>query len=408
MVHIPEVQLYFILMGEGAPSLNLSPSRKARLDFAASFLAVRPFIVLPGQQGPGTDQCHLSLQNVDQLRQFIQAVFAEEFSHLRNPRVGVVFGGKAIWIGVRPHRSKFVEGKNFAVFSHAVLAKDGRPGRRPADGQRDQGHQRRKDDQGRACGQDVDHSFQRQIDHTLDCSCKFSIIGYMIELEDIKLVVFDLDDTLYPENEFAEGGFGNVASFLAGENVPLARQLAEKMKSLARAGRRKTLFQTLLSEMHQPVTEEKISGLIRLYRTTDRPLSLFPDAERTLSRFRVRRYFLGILTDGPLESQQTKIRLLNLQSRVDRITYTAELGPGFEKPSPGGFERMMKQFNLQPRQCVYIADNEAKDFLAPNTLGWRSVKVLRPGGVYFSTAAITDSYKPQFVIETLDDLNLIP
>jgi putative hydrolase of the HAD superfamily len=229
----------------------------------------------------------------------------------------------------------------------------------------------------------------------------------MIELEDIKLVVFDLDDTLYPEYEFAEGGFRNVASFLAGENVPLARQLAEKMKALAQAGRRGAVFQAVLSDLQRPCCQENILDLLRLYRTSNRPLSLFPDADRAVIRFCKGHFFSGILTDGPLESQQAKIRLLKLQPRVDHIVYTAELGPGREKPSPAGFELMMKKFNVQPRQCVYIADNEAKDFYAPNILGWRSVKVLRPEGVYFDAAAISDLYKPQFVIGIFDELNLL-
>ncbi len=230
----------------------------------------------------------------------------------------------------------------------------------------------------------------------------------MIELEDIKLVVFDLDDTLYPENDFVEGGFGRVASFLAGENGSLVRQLTEKMKVPALAGRRGTLFQTLLSELHQPVTEEKVSELVRLYRTSDRPLSLFPDADRALTRFRENHFFLGILTDGPLEAQQTKIKLLNLRVRVDHIIYTAELGPGFEKPSTAGFEGMAKKFKVLPRQCIYIADNEAKDFHGPNALGWHSVKIRRPQGVYFNTPAKEDSYKPQLIVETLDALKLLP
>jgi putative hydrolase of the HAD superfamily len=229
----------------------------------------------------------------------------------------------------------------------------------------------------------------------------------MIELEDIKLVVFDLDDTLYPENDFVAGGFDHVASFLAGENALLVRQLVEKMKALAQAGQRRILFQTLLSELHQSVTEEKVSELVRLYRTSDRPLSLFPDAERALTRFRENHFFLGILTDGPLESQQTKIKLLHLRPRVDHIIYTAELGPGFEKPSTAGFEGMMKNFGVLPRQCIYIADNEAKDFYGPNTLGWHSLKILRPQGVYLNTPAKGDFYKPQFIAETLDTLNLL-
>jgi putative hydrolase of the HAD superfamily len=38
-------------------------------------------------------------------------------------------------------------------------------------------------------------------------------------------------------------------------------------------------------------------------------------------------------------------------------------------------------------QYIYIADNPAKDFVAPNLLGWKTVQILRPEGQYQSVSA---------------------
>ncbi|MFA5865367.1 MAG: HAD family hydrolase [Phycisphaerae bacterium] len=228
----------------------------------------------------------------------------------------------------------------------------------------------------------------------------------MITIDDIQLVVFDLDDTLYPEADFVEGGFRNVAAALVGNDPSLIDQLVRKMRSLLKAGRR-DIFQTILAEMKKEPTPEQISQLVKNYRTADRPLTLFPDAERAIDRFRQNELILAILTDGPAESQQTKVKLLDLEKRFDQIIYTGQYGPEFAKPNPHCFEILMNKFGVEPSRCIYIADNEVKDFLAPNILGWRSVKVTRPTGIYFHLPPKDENYKPEYSIESLDDIDII-
>jgi putative hydrolase of the HAD superfamily len=52
---------------------------------------------------------------------------------------------------------------------------------------------------------------------------------------------------------------------------------------------------------------------------------------------------------------------------------------------------------------VYVADNEAKDFVAPNARGWLTVKVAREGGEYLRAAA-PDGGKAQVEIGSLGEL----
>lgn len=229
----------------------------------------------------------------------------------------------------------------------------------------------------------------------------------MIELNDIKLVVFDLDDTLYPEAEFVEGGFRNIGAMLAEGNLKLTHQLLEKMKYLLHAGRR-DIFQVVLGDLQRQSSPDQIRELLRIYRTTDRPLKLFPDAELAIDRCRGAGLKLGMITDGPVEAQKTKVRLLDVEKRLDRLVYTEELGPEFGKPCPHCFEGMMKEFGVDPGQCVYIADNEEKDFYGPRSLGWRTVRVRRAGGIYLHRTAKDEQYKAEFTIHSFDELSFAP
>ncbi len=228
----------------------------------------------------------------------------------------------------------------------------------------------------------------------------------MVRIDGIRLAVFDLDDTLYPESEFAEEGFGNVAELLAKGNAALAEGLVSKMKSLAQAGRRGEIFQVVLADLGQPVTQERVAELVDVYRTSDRRLSLFPDAARAIRRFREAGISLAILTDGPLAGQQTKVRLLELERQFDQVVYTDSYGSGFSKPSARCFEMLMREFKAEAGKCVYIADNERKDFFGPNSLGWCSVQVLRPGGVYDGCKGEDERYKARYCVGSLDDVEL--
>jgi putative hydrolase of the HAD superfamily len=225
----------------------------------------------------------------------------------------------------------------------------------------------------------------------------------MLSIDRIQLITFDLDDTLYPEIQYVAAGFRNLADFLAKGDQGLSDLFYEKMTAWHLQGRR-DIFQQILAEIGQDVSERAIHDLIDIYRTSDRQLTLFPDADRAIDRFRAAGTYLAILTDGWLDPQQKKIHWLNLHKRMDAIFYTDALGKDFWKPSPRGFEQLMRHFNLPPGECIYIADNELKDFAGPNRLGWRTVKIVRQNGLYRDKTTGQEDYKPNFIIQTLDEL----
>ncbi len=226
-----------------------------------------------------------------------------------------------------------------------------------------------------------------------------------MKLNNIKLFVLDLDDTLYREMDFVIGGFRYLANVLAdGDNV-LSQKLFDNMVQLQCQGHR-DIFQQILNMLNRPTDQNTIDELIRIYRTADRPLSLFPDAQRIINKLRSRNLPVAILTDGALEAQRTKVKLLNIESQIDKIIYTDELGRDYWKPSTKGFELLMEYFHTAPTENVYIADNEEKDFFAPNILGWLTIKIQRPDGVHYIKSAPTDDYRPQHIIDTLDKILL--
>ena len=64
------------------------------------------------------------------------------------------------------------------------------------------------------------------------------------------------------------------------------------------------------------------------------------------------------------------------------MVFTEQLGRDAWKPSTKGFQRMEELLHTPSRQCLYVGDNPAKDFVAPNRLGWRSIQLLLDGQIH--------------------------
>lgn len=220
----------------------------------------------------------------------------------------------------------------------------------------------------------------------------------------IRAVVFDLDDTLYPEWTYAFSGFNAVAAAFQARLGEAHRTVAD-MRRLFHTADRRRVFNVLLAERGLQIEPHLITAMIDVYRSHQPQITLHSDAEAALVRLRG-RYKLGLITDGPTVSQRAKIDALALQPRFDEIIITSELGPEFAKPHPHAFERMSRQLEVEARACTYVADNPAKDFIAPNALGWATVRILRPDGVY-RTVRSAPGGEAQHVIESLDQIDPI-
>lgn len=198
----------------------------------------------------------------------------------------------------------------------------------------------------------------------------------------ITTVIFDLDDTLYDEIDYCKSGFTCVAEFLSDQ---LDEQSAEHIfgiiwKHFANGNHTKT-FNATLDELGISYYDKLIDYMVRVYRNHLPNIKLPPDSGDVLYRLNT-KYTLGLLTDGFLPAQQLKVQALGIEKYFNCIIYTEELGRSFWKPSTRGFEKILHNLNTKPENAVYIADNEKKDFIAPNKLGLATIQLNRPARIH--------------------------
>jgi len=236
----------------------------------------------------------------------------------------------------------------------------------------------------------------------------------------IAAVVFDLDDTLYAERDYALSGFAEVARTFAGQLGDRVQTQID-LRRLFDSDHRPRVFNELLVERGIVNSATLVSQMVEVFRSHVPVIQLFPDAEAALSRLRP-RCKLGLITDGRPDSQWAKIDALQLRPRFDAIIVTSELSSGtgtrsigpprddstrsFAKPHPLAFESMAERLGVAASECVYVADNPAKDFVAPAALGWLTVMICRPGGIYHH-AIVAPGRPPKHRIESLDSLDAL-
>ncbi|MEP0843492.1 MAG: HAD family hydrolase [Phycisphaerae bacterium] len=225
----------------------------------------------------------------------------------------------------------------------------------------------------------------------------------VVRLSGIHAVVLDLDDTLYPERAYAFSGFRAVGAWLR-ERLVCGVDPGARMCELYDGGERGRVFNRLLAEIGCDEADRLVPEMLRCYREHWPAVDLFADARAALEAWHG-RFRLGLISDGPLPSQQRKVEALTLQRWFDTIILTDEWGREYWKPHLRAFRETENRLNCCGPHVVYIADNCGKDFLGPRRLGWRTVWVSRPGGLYRDVAAPAGG-EPECRIESFAQLDL--
>lgn len=241
--------------------------------------------------------------------------------------------------------------------------------------------------------------------------------------EHLRGLIFDLDDTLFSEREYAFSGFAAVAREFEPILGDVESSLAQ-MTALYDSVHRGRVFDRLLSELTPKYSEgaeegrpqkpdaagreassgdvgEVVRAMIACYRSHRPMIALHPDVERSLSAMRG-RYKLGLISDGPAVMQRAKVETLGLASRFDVIVLTDEWGDHFAKPARAPFEHVATALVLPGHALAYVADNPAKDFVAPNAMGWTSIRIRREDGVYRDTPSAKGG-EPAWTFGNLDE-----
>ena len=200
-------------------------------------------------------------------------------------------------------------------------------------------------------------------------------------------VIFDLDDTLYAEKDYVRSGYKAVADWIGDAGC------AEQLWQYFEAGQ--PAIDRLMESLGR---QDESKQALEVYRAHRPEIKLYDGAAEMLMALRDKGMKIGIITDGRPEGQRNKIAALGLEELVDDIIITDELGgTQFRKPCDIAFRIMQTRWKLPASEMVYVGDNPAKDFQAPQQLGMKSVCISNTDSLYYEPTE-SDYF------ETADDL----
>jgi len=180
------------------------------------------------------------------------------------------------------------------------------------------------------------------------------------------VIVFDLDDTLYYEDEYNLSGVKAVANELS---RLFERDITEQL--LAIRQEQGDIWGRACELLSLPATVK--DSFLWMYRLHQPQIDLSHEVVNVVTEVSEKARQVVILTDGRSITQRLKLEALGL------LEYPLYISEEYNstKPMVDRFQMVMSDFPA--KQYAYIADNPVKDFVAPNSLGWKSIGV-RDGG----------------------------
>lgn len=186
------------------------------------------------------------------------------------------------------------------------------------------------------------------------------------------IYIFDLDDTLYDEQQYVESGLRAVAQ-MAEQQWQLDTDSAlDCMQHLLHTQGRGRIFDDWLAR-HGLASKANILRCLSCYRL-HKPTISMPQAHHALIQQLPKPLYL--VTDGNKIVQHNKIAALGIAHYFKQIFITHRFGIKHAKPSVYCFELIKKAERCEWQDMVYIGDNPAKDFVNLNKKGAKTIRIL--------------------------------
>jgi putative hydrolase of the HAD superfamily len=213
-----------------------------------------------------------------------------------------------------------------------------------------------------------------------------------------RAIVFDLDDTLYPERDFVLSGFRAVASWAQTEFSVRQELISRELVALFAEGVRGDTFDRSFRSLRLPV--ERIPDAVRVYREHVPAIRPYPEVPPMLEQLR-RGYTLGLVSDGHLHVQRRKLAALGVGHLFDAIVFSDALGRESWKPSTRPFEEVLAALRVRASEAVYVADNPLKDFLGARQVGMATIWCRHSRGDYAVLSAPSAEHSSDHITETI-------
>jgi FMN phosphatase YigB (HAD superfamily) len=199
----------------------------------------------------------------------------------------------------------------------------------------------------------------------------------------VRGLIFDMDLTLYRNQEYYASQIGNQVKLLAADlgrtTVDLQAELDAWDEAYRRdhVGRKPSFGNTLLGALGYPIAQS-----VELRRRAIRPedyLSADPELRATLVTLQAAAR-LVLVTNNPADVAERTLTVLGVRDLFPRIVGLDEAG--HSKPHPAAFDLAYRYLDLPPSDVVAVGDRVPVDLEVPLARGSGGVLVESMDDVY--------------------------
>lgn len=206
----------------------------------------------------------------------------------------------------------------------------------------------------------------------------------------MKLVIFDLDDTLIDFASTRQAAHSCMAEVLKREGIDAqaflraCTEVDRPLFSLFEQGRitrseyRKRRFAEPFDRLNLSPRDGLVAHLNDVFMdcVNDSPL-LYDDVWPVLKGLKSQGILTAILTNGPSDGQRRKLKASGLGDAMNHIAIGEEIG--VSKPLPQAFQSVMGQFDLGGSEVLMVGDSPLLDYDGAVSAGLNALLLDRLG-----------------------------
>ena len=218
----------------------------------------------------------------------------------------------------------------------------------------------------------------------------------------IKLILFDLDNTLYPTSKQVKKCRESAIKAMIKRGLPGSeKELEIKLNCII-----KKLGSNNEKHLNTLVKQTKIeknkhnaiisSGVTAYHITKQRIMKTYPDTKKTLDELKKRKITIGILTQGVTIKQWDKINRLGLYKYFNENVWVVS----DEQSKKEAIKEILKKYPIKKEEIIIVGDRLDTDIKTANETGLISVQILQ--GPYADKKE--DNIKPDHTIKKLKEI----
>jgi len=202
-----------------------------------------------------------------------------------------------------------------------------------------------------------------------------------------KAIIFDLDNTLYAEDEYITLAYREMGAYLEKEFNYKASDVSFLLWQIRRIYGDASVLNKFLQFAGLSDSDDVLRKLIQIYQSVQGSLAVPALVQERLLELRKMNVPLGILTNGGVKTQENKLKLLNISHLFDHILISGTFSNRrLWKPDIYGYALLAQKFSCEPAAVLFVGDNPKTDEMGARNAGMDFI------------------YAPEFFLEPVDSL----